>query len=189
MSETFRAFVAIDLPERVRSALGAVQQELRSANFRVKWVRPASIHLTLKFLGDIDVARTEAVVEAMTLAANDSSPLVLAPRGLGVFPNARRPRVIWVGLGGQLDLLKSLQRELEARLADLGFPEESRAFKGHLTLGRVKGKMAAGRLQEALDQLQRFESESFEVDRIILFKSVLQPKGAVYTKVKQVNLD
>ena len=189
MPETFRAFVAIDLPESLRFALGAVQQELKTAKFRVKWVRPESIHLTLKFLGNIDVNRTDEIVNAMTLSARGRNALRLNASGLGVFPNARRPRVIWVGLGGQVDHLKSLQQTLDAHLADLGFPAETRPYKGHLTLGRVKGKIAVDRMQSALDEFNAFESEGFEADRIILFKSELHPSGAVYTKVARVNLD
>jgi 2'-5' RNA ligase len=189
MSDTFRAFIAIDLPENVRSALGAVQQELKSAKFRVKWVRPESIHLTLKFLGNIDVGRTDAIVNAMALAAKGRAVLNLRASGLKVFPNVRRPRVIWVGLGGQVDPLKNLQQTLEAHLADLGFAAETRPFKGHLTLGRVKGKMAVDRMQGALAEFSTFESEDFEADRIILFKSELHPSGAVYTKVARVRFD
>jgi 2'-5' RNA ligase len=189
MSETFRAFVAIDLPESVRSALAAAQETLKSQGLRVKWVRPENIHLTLKFLGNIDVAHTDAIVKAMMLAASGCGTIALAPSGIGVFPHVRRPRVIWVGLGGQLDLLKNLQQTLDAHLADVGFPSESRPFKGHLTLGRVKGKMAANHLQAAFDTLGKFEFEGFEVNRIILFKSELRPSGAVYTQVKQVNFD
>ena len=126
---------------------------------------------------------------AMALAARDRSALHLTASGMGVFPNARRPRIIWVGLGGQLDQLKSLQQTLDAHLADEGFPAETRPFKGHLTLGRVKGKISADRLQAALAKLNAFESEIFEANRIILFKSELHPAGAVYTKVARVNLD
>lgn len=189
MSDTFRAFVAIDLPDSVRSSLAAAQQTLKSYGFRVKWVRPQSIHLTLKFLGNIEVAQADAVVDAMTQAAKGCATMALAPSGLGVFPNARRPRVLWVGIGGQLDRLKDLQQALEAQLADVGFPKESRPFKGHLTLGRVKGKIAAPRLQAALADLGTFEADSFEANQIILFKSQLQSSGAVYTKVAEVNLD
>jgi 2'-5' RNA ligase len=189
MTETFRAFVAVDLPDRIRSSLAAAQQKFKSYGFRVKWVRPQSIHLTLKFLGNINVAQTDAVVGAMAQAAKGRAALALAPSGIGVFPNARRARVIWVGIGGQLDQLKNLQRALEARLADLGFPRESRPFKGHLTLGRVKGKIAVHRLQAALDDLGNFEAGSFAVDQIILFKSQLQSSGAVYSRVKQVTLE
>ncbi|MGD8756440.1 MAG: RNA 2',3'-cyclic phosphodiesterase [Desulfobacterales bacterium] len=189
MTETFRAFVAIDLPDSVRSSLAGAQQKLKSYGFRIKWVRPQSIHLTLKFLGNIDVAQSDAVVGAMNQAAKGFAALALAPSGMGVFPNARRPRVVWVGIGGQLERLKNLQRALEAQLADVGFPRESRPFKGHLTLGRVKGKIAAHRLQTALDDLGNFEAGSFEVNQIILFKSQLQSSGAVYSRVQQVTLE
>ncbi|MBW2515575.1 MAG: RNA 2',3'-cyclic phosphodiesterase [Deltaproteobacteria bacterium] len=187
MTETFRSFVAIDLPETVRTAIGAAQETLKSYGFRVKWVRPENIHLTLKFLGNIEVNRTDAIVNAMTLTAKGCNALRLIASGMGVFPNSRRPRVIWVGLGGQLDDLKSLQHTLDAHLADLGFPAEMRPFKGHLTLGRVKGKIAADRLQAALAKFNSFESEAFEANEITLFKSELHPTGAVYTRVAQVH--
>jgi 2'-5' RNA ligase len=189
MTETFRAFVAIDLPETIRAAIRAAQETLKSYGFRVKWVRPESIHLTLKFLGNIEANRTDAIVNAMTLAAKGRNALRLIASGMGVFPNSRRPRVIWVGLGGQLEDLKRLQHRLDAHLADLGFPTEMRPFKGHLTLGRVKGKIAADRLQTALAKFNSFESEGFEADRITLFKSELHPTGAVYTEVARVNFN
>ena len=151
-------------------------------------MRPENIHLTLKFLGNIDAARTDAIAEAMMQAAKSSTAIALVPSGMGVFPHARRPRVIWIGLGGQLDLLKSLHQALDTHLANLGFPTDSRPFKGHLTLGRVKGKIAANRLRAAFDTLDKFESEGFEVNRIILFKSELRSSGAVYTQVRQVPL-
>ena len=188
MPETFRAFVAIDLPDSVRSALATAQETLKSHGLRVKWVRPQSIHLTLKFLGNIDSALTDEVVSAMSLAASGCSGLTLTARGIGVFPNPRRPRVIWAGLSGQLDNLKHLAETLDAHLGDRGFARETRDFKAHLTFGRVKGKIAAGRLQAAMLQLESFESESFDVSQIILFKSELRPSGAVYTKVRQVPL-
>ncbi|MGD2096271.1 MAG: RNA 2',3'-cyclic phosphodiesterase [Desulfobacterales bacterium] len=189
MSETFRAFVAIDLPEAIRASIGAAQDALKSYGFRVKWVRPESIHLTLKFLGNIDVSRTDEIVNAMTWAAKSRTAMRLSASGIGVFPNVRRPRVIWVGLGGEVDNLKSLQQALDGHLAELGFPAETRSFKAHLTLARVKGKMAVDRMQSALDKFNAFESEGFDADRMILFKSELHPTGAVYTRVAQVNLD
>ncbi|MGD8990732.1 MAG: RNA 2',3'-cyclic phosphodiesterase [Desulfobacterales bacterium] len=186
MSDTFRAFVALELPESIRASIGAAQKALQSYGFLVKWVRPENIHLTLKFLGNIDANRTDAVVNAMTLAARGRAALHLNASGIGVFPNARRPRVIWIGLGGQVDHLKSLQQTLDAHLADSGFSAEKRPFKGHLTLGRVKGKIAAERMQSALDEFNAFESNGFATNRIILFKSELHPTGAIYTQVAHV---
>jgi 2'-5' RNA ligase len=143
MSETLRAFIAVDLPENVRSSLGEAQEVLKS----------------------------------------------LAAKGIGVFPDIRRPRVIWAGLSGQLEILQDIQRTLDGHLAGLGFAKETRGFKAHLTLGRVKGKIACDRLQATIVKLKEFESKSFVVNRIILFKSELRPSGAVYTQVRGVNFD
>jgi 2'-5' RNA ligase len=186
MTETFRAFIAIDLPEGVKSFLSEAQEALKLYGFGVKWVRPQNIHLTLKFLGNIATADTDKIAEAMTLAARNCPVVSLAAKGIGVFPNPRRPRVIWAGLKGQVEILANLQQTLDAHLQDLGFPAETRAFKSHLTLGRVKGKISPARMKAAVDKLKEFESESFEINQVILFKSDLQPTGAVYTKVQAI---
>ncbi len=188
MPETFRAFIAIDLSENVRSSLGEVQEVLKLQGFRVKWIRPPNIHLTLKFLGNIDVADVSKIVGAMIGAAKDCAVVSLAAKGIGVFPDVRRPRVIWAGLSGQVEMLLDLQQSLDGHLADLGFPKETRGFRAHLTLGRVKGKINSDRLKAAMIESEGFESKPFDVNRIILFKSELRPGGAVYTQVQGVSL-
>ncbi len=189
MPETFRAFIAVDLPESVHSFLSQAQEALKLYGFRVKWVRPQNIHLTLKFLGNTDGADIDKIVAAMALATKDCAVVSLAAKGIGVFPDIRRPRVIWAGLSGQLEILQDIQQTLDGHLADLGFPKETRGFKAHLTLGRVKGKIACDRLKAAIVKLKGIESKSFVVNRIILFKSELRPSGAVYTQVQGVNFD
>lgn len=186
MSEAFRAFIAIDLPQTVRIYLAEVQEALKSYGFSVKWVRPQNIHLTLKFLGPTDVAQTAKIVEAMTSAARDCSGVSLKAKDIGVFPDLKRPRVVWAGVTGQIEILENLQRILNDRLADLGFPKDRRSFSAHLTLGRVKGQIVSARMKTAIDGLKGLESQPFEVDRIVLFKSELRPAGAVYTQVHQV---
>lgn len=188
MTETFRAFIAIDLPERVRSALGEAQKVLKLQGFRVKWVRPSSIHLTLKFLGSTAVADVDKIVAAMALAAQNCTPFSLAAKGIGVFPDIRRARVIWTGLTGGLETLQQMQQSLDGHLADQGFAPENRDFKAHLTLGRVKGKINSNHLKAALIELAGFESKPFDVSRMILFKSELRAGGAVYTQVQGVSL-
>jgi len=183
ISEAFRAFIAIDLPESIKSFLSEAQEALKLYGFRVKWVRPQNIHLTLKFLGDTATADTDKIVEAMTLAARNCPIVSLTAKGVGVFPNIRRPRVIWAGLNGQIETLANLQQTLDAHLADLGFARDTRAFKSHLTLGRVKGKIAPDKMLAAIDKLKEFESESFETHQVILFQSELRPSGAVYTQI------
>ncbi len=189
MSETFRAFIAIDLPAGIRSSLAEAQEILKSFGFRVKWVRPQNIHLTLKFLGNIDSDHIEKIIAAMTLTVTDFNSVSLSTGEIGVFPDIRRPRVIWAGLNGQLEKLDNLQQTLDGHLAGLGFPRETRTFKGHLTLGRVKGKIASARMKTAIDRLKGVESKLFEISEIILFKSELRPTGAVYSKVQRVNFD
>ncbi len=186
MSETFRAFIAVDLPETVRVFLAELQETIKSYEVPVKWVRPQNIHLTLKFLGDTDTAQTARIVAAMTLAAKDCPGVSLTAKDIGVFPDLKRPRVVWAGVNGQLEILKNLQRTLDDHLADLGFPKDRRTFSAHLTMGRVKGKIVSARMKAAIDGLKGSESEPFEVDRIVLFKSELRPTGAVYTQVHQV---
>ncbi len=186
MSETFRAFIAVDLPETVRVFLAELQETIKSYEVPVKWVRPQNIHLTLKFLGDTDTAQTARIVAAMTLAAKDCPGVSLTAKDIGVFPDLKRPRVVWAGVNGQLEILKNLQRTLDEHLADLGFPKDRRTFSAHLTMGRVKGKIVSARMKAAIDGLKGSESEPFEVDRIVLFKSELRPTGAVYTQVHQV---
>ena len=188
MSKTFRAFIAIDLPESIKSFLSEAQEALKLCGFRVKWVRPQNIHLTLKFLGDTATADTDKIAEAMTLAAKNCPIVSLSVKGVGVFPNVRRPRVIWAGLNGQIEALANFQQTLDAHLADLGFARDIRAFKSHLTLGRVKGKIASDSMSAAIDKLKEFESESFETHQVILFKSELRPSGAVYTRVQAIAL-
>jgi 2'-5' RNA ligase len=186
MSDTFRAFIAVDLPESVKSFLSETQEALKVYGFRVKWVRPQNIHLTLRFLGDTATGDIAKITEAMTLAAATCPIVSLAAKGIGVFPDVRRARVIWAGLKGQLEILADLQQTLDASLADLGFPGETRPFKSHLTLGRAKGKIVPARMKAAIDKLKEFESEVFEINKVILFKSELRPSGAVYTKVQAI---
>lgn len=187
MSETIRAFIAIDLPEKVRLFLAEIQETLRSYGLSIKWIRPQNIHLTLKFLGDTDTARIAKIIAAMTSAAKDCPGVSLAAKNVGVFPDLKRPRVIWAGVNGQLEALEDLQRTLDDQLADLGFPRDRRTFSAHLTLGRVKGKIVSARLKAAIEKSEGFESEPFDADRIVLFKSELRPAGAVYTQVHQVH--
>ena len=188
MSDTIRAFIAIALPERIIAAIGSIQESMRAYGFKVRWVRPQNIHLTLKFLGNVTAAETEAIKQAMQEAGAGSTPISITSKGIGVFPSIKRPRVLWVGIGGQIDALIELQRTLDEKLAAIGFAKEKRAFKGHLTMGRVKDRIDPKRLMGAMKVHLGFETEPFVADRMTLFKSDLKPTGAVYTKLMQASL-
>jgi 2'-5' RNA ligase len=188
MSETIRTFIAIELPEKILYTIGKVQEKVKSYGFKIRWVRTENIHLTLKFLGNIKETDTEKIAKAMFESVKGCGPILLAVKGIGVFPGIKRPRVIWLGISKQLDLLTGLQKTLDQKLETMGFPKEKRPFKGHLTLGRTKSKIDPKTLHDVLTEFTQFESEHFFADRIILYKSELKPKGAVYTKLTEAYL-
>ncbi len=188
MSDTIRTFIAIELPGNIISSIRKVQEGIKSYGFKVRWVRPENIHLTLKFLGNINEADTEKIGRAIFDAVKEYPPISLAAKGIGVFPGVKRPRVIWVGITGQVEPLIGMQKTLDDKLEAIGFPKENRPFKGHLTLARVKGKIDSKRLSEAMKEFQEFEAEPFTADQIILFKSELKPTGSVYTKLLSASL-
>ena len=188
MSQKVRAFIAIELPDSIRSLLDQVQQELKSLRLKARWVRAENIHLTLKFLGDIDAGDIDNIGGAMADTAADSAPLALKIGGIGFFPGIKRPRVIWVGLGGDIPNLLNLQRNLEDRLVPVGYAKEKRSFKAHLTLGRIRQAANPETIRRILKEYIELGDHQFMADRIILFKSVLKPSGAVYSPLKQTDL-
>lgn len=192
--ETIRTFIAIELPQDVRQALAQAQSALRSASGEaerwVKWVQPGSIHLTLKFLGETPSSRLEAIGQAMATAVQGRCPFPLRLGQAGCFPNARQPRVLWIGLAGEMESLHSLQAAVEATVAPLGFPTESRRFAPHLTLGRLRDDAspeARRRLGAAIESLHAPDI-SFVADSISLMRSDLRPTGAVYTCLAEIPL-
>lgn len=180
---TLRAFVAADIPSAAVALLGDLQDALRRYRFPVRWVNPAGIHLTLKFLGDIPAADVVPVAAALSEAAAAASPMSLGIRGVGIFPGLKNPRVIWAGLCGDTEALFRLQAAVEARLDGLGYARERRPFKAHLTLGRFNGSVVAGRLADALQACTGFGSDPFAVDTATLYQSELKSTGAVYTRL------
>jgi 2'-5' RNA ligase len=189
MPPTIRTFIALELPPLVISMLAKVQEDFKSMRLRAKWVRPENIHLTLKFLGNINPGDIDKIGGAMMDAVDDFAAINLVAGGVGVFPGIKRPRVIWVGLGGQIQLLFAMQRVLEDNLAALGFKKEKRPFKGHLTLGRFRQTVNSDTIRQIMREYANQYSEEFTARRIILFKSDLKPTGAVYSQLLQATLE
>ena len=183
-----RSFIAIELPEETVQKLAAIQEQLKRSQAGVRWVRPASIHLTLKFLGNIPAAQVDEIAAAAAQVVVDEPPVTLCAAGLGGFPSHRKPRVIWVGLRGEVDRLANIQAGLEKALEPLGFAQEGRGFRPHLTIGRVKDRRRLQLLIEALSTQELPEFNSFDADEIILYKSDLRPTGAIYTKLHRMPL-
>lgn len=179
MSQTVRLFIAIDLPGSVKNelltAVGQMGQQL--PNRTVRWVKPAQMHLTLRFLGDTAVSQLPALQEELSQLAGHHAAFRLHLNDVGAFPNRKRPRVVWVGLDGDLDVLQAMQAELEDRIVQLGWSREKRPFSPHVTLGRIKD----ARQVQALNWDVELAEKYFGVTAVQLVQSELRPSGAVYT--------
>lgn len=185
---SIRAFIAVDLPPSLKEALGGLQDALKGAGAKARWVRPEGVHLTLKFLGYIQPDKVPAVRSAMEEAVRGTEAFEARVAGVGAFPNARRPRVIWVGLEEPTGALLSVQKRLESALVPLGFEPEKRPFKAHLTLARIKQPGRSAGVAEALEAQKGVDLGKISVEKLVLYKSTLKPTGAVYTPLEEVAL-
>ncbi len=187
MGDKIRLFVAIDLPEEVKDLLAATAVQLghHLPKRAVRWVHREQMHLTLRFLGDTAVAQLPGLQQELTQLAAQHQPFRLRLSGVGAFPNQKRPRVVWVGLAGDVAPLKLLQSELEDRMVGLGWSREKRLFNPHLTLGRVKDAGQARRLHWDVQVAE----VKFGVTAVQLVQSELRPSGAVYTVRQTVALN
>jgi 2'-5' RNA ligase len=185
-----RSFIAIEIPEDIQDAMGRIQERLRSADVNVRWTQPHSIHLTVKFLGDVPDADIPKVCEVMKSVSSLRRPFELTACGLGSFPAKGAPRIIWVGFSGELDALAKLVDDMERGIADgLGIPPENRAFHPHLTLGRVKSSRDAERLRKLMDQCDPAELGTFTAEGVTLFMSKLSRDGSIYTPMAETRFE
>jgi 2'-5' RNA ligase len=176
-----RAFVAIVLADEIRARLAVEVDRLRAVAPEVAWVARDNLHITLKFLGGVDTARLGDVTAALVSAASGMSLFDVGLRGLGGFPSSTRPRVLWAGLDEGAVPTAALAGRVDGALASLGFPPETRVFSAHVTLGRVRAPRANPRLAEALTRGGVFGRQ--RVDRLVLMRSDLSPRGARYTEL------
>jgi RNA 2',3'-cyclic 3'-phosphodiesterase len=178
-----RCFIAIDLPAALRSALQQWQSTCRPHAPKARWVRPEGIHLTLQFLGEVPADRVRNVEESLrSLAAFES--FTVQVEGFGFFPDARRPRVFWVGMNVP-EALAALQQRVEAATASLGFPAQDRAFMPHLTVARFREPQPQPALQQFLSRQPAPSFGSIGVSEFYLFESKLAPQGAQYRRLAQ----
>jgi RNA 2',3'-cyclic 3'-phosphodiesterase len=183
-----RAFLAIELPASLRPVLSRAQEELKKSGADVKWVPVGNIHITLKFFGNITEEQVTDLSEAVTALAAGQEPFTLAVTDAGAFPTPKSPRVVWLGVGGELDVVQEFYRRLEIAFAALGFPPEDRPLSPHLTLGRVKSPAGRTALIQALVYLPPPTAPPFQVSEVVLFRSNLTPRGATYLPLKVIPL-
>jgi len=180
-----RSFIAIDITEEAKQAIAGLQRELRRLDPAVTWTRPENVHLTLKFLGEIDEELVPSIIEHCSGKAREMSPFRLELSYPGVFPNMRHPRVLWVGLKGDLGPLSRLQEAVDQAMEGLGFSLENGVFRPHLTIGRVKG---GRKLREMLARMEMYDMPqvSFEIRDLVLYQSELSPGGSKYMEISRM---
>jgi 2'-5' RNA ligase len=190
--EQIRSFIAIELPDRLKLEIGQLEAQLKpSQQPWAKWVDPDSIHLTLKFLGNIATDRTGEITGAIAEATRTVSPFHLEVKGLGVFPNLKRVQVAWAGVSGDVDKLEQLQQRIESNLARLGFAPESRPFTSHLTLARLRNQASPDERQRFGQMIAgtRFEADTaIKVEAISLMRSQLTRAGAIHHRISSIPL-
>jgi 2'-5' RNA ligase len=192
-NESWRLFIAIELPHEILKAIVQIQTGLKKEipDRAVRWTRPEGIHLTLKFLGDVRPGQLDALKAGLSQAVSGHSRIELGIRGLGCFPNLARPRVLWLGVLGDIEALRALQADVEQTIAPLGFPTEERGFSPHLTLARTPQEARRDELAQIGEIVQKRDVEqliSWQVKAISLMRSHLKPDGAQYTCVSDAAL-
>ncbi len=183
-----RTFIAIEIPDEIKQEMAKVQDRLKKSGADAGWTRPEGIHLTLKFLGEVPAPEIDKIKAALRGAVEGKEKFRIEIGGAGVFPNERNPRVVWIGISGDLEKLSALQASVEDSMAAIGFEPEERKFTPHLTLGRIKYIKSRGAWQTSLDETRDVRLPGFDVAAVSLMKSELHPKGAVYTEIGKVEL-
>jgi 2'-5' RNA ligase len=188
MSETVRSFVAVNIPSALREEIGGFFADLRTRVRGVRWVAPDNLHLTLKFLGEVERTRLPEVEEALEASRAGRGPFPVTLTGTGVFPPRGRPRVVWLDVTEGGPELTALQGGVERALAPLGFPPEGRPFTPHLTVGRVKDPRHASALLTALEDVKERLWGGFTASTLDLVRSELFPTGARYSILREIRL-
>ena len=183
-----RTFIAVDLDSSLKGKVMDIQSRLeKSTNYVLKLVEPENLHITLKFLGDVDEGRLERIFHAVRETLSGINPFKIMLRGVGAFPSIRRPEVIWIGLGEGADNLVRIMTALESSLAKIGFPREKREPVPHLTIARVK-KPSKNGISSLLESLSDVEIGFMEVSNVKVKSSTLTPSGPIYRDLTVISL-
>lgn len=183
-----RCFIAIPLTTDTHQELSQIQSQLKETEADVGWVKTDNIHLTLKFLGEIEEQKIKTISKELKELTNKYTSFETCMGKLGTFPSISNPKVIWIGINKNEDKITNLQKGIEDVITPLGFEKETRPFHPHLTLGRVRGKKNIQKLVDKLKSLPLPQFKPIMVDRIILFQSILKPTGAEYTALDEFPL-
>jgi RNA 2',3'-cyclic 3'-phosphodiesterase len=184
-----RAFIAIPLNDEVREKLSGLQCRLRQSNADIKWVNPENIHLTLKFLSEIEKDKVPAISSALKKAFRKYHKFDISVSGIGAFPDISRPRIIWAGINDEKSQCVFIQKTIDACLEKIGIAKEDRPFFPHLTLGRARSGKNIRELIGALKTEKDFSIKAkIHVNKLVLFSSALTPNGPIYKSLDELLL-
>jgi 2'-5' RNA ligase len=183
-----RTFIAIEIPEEIKRGISGVQEQLRKSGADAAWTRPEGIHLTLKFLGEVPESKIPEIMAALRSAAGGMGAIRLEVKGAGAFPNSKNPRVLWLGVRGDVDRLSALHASVEGTMVTLGFDPEERAFSPHLTLARIKHLRPRFSWHQAIEGIRDVNLGGIGATAVSLMKSELKRDGAVYAELGRAEL-
>ena len=184
-----RTFIAVDIGKAIRDRAVLLQESLARIAPEVKWVERENLHVTLLFLGEVDDRAVPAVCRAISEVTQQHSAFPMSIEGVGCFPNMRRPRVLWIGVGAGTQELCALHDSLEPPLLDLGcYRREERRYTPHITLGRVRSERPADQLGPTLAQQAGWHGGEINVREILVMSSELTPRGPIYTVLSRAKL-
>jgi 2'-5' RNA ligase len=183
MKQRIRTFIAVDTDAAIRKAAQGLIDQLRQSGADVRWVEPEKLHLTVKFLGDVKADEIAEVCGAVEKAVADVTPFPLELRGAGAFPNVHRPQTIWLGAGEGDDRMAEVAERIDTVLEPFRFRRETRRYRTHLTLGRLRregGGAGLAELGRLLEQLADYEAGRMPVEELVVFSSELTRSGPIY---------
>jgi 2'-5' RNA ligase len=184
-----RTFLAIDVGEAIRDNLVALQDTLTVESPDVKWVEPDNLHVTLLFLGEVDTRELHDICRATQNAIAETPAFAMSIEGAGCFPNPRRPRILWVGVGKGSEEVSAIHDAIEIPLLDLGcYRREARAYTPHVTLGRNRSERPDELLARALTKHQGWKAGEVMVREVRVMSSELTPDGPIYTVLSRAKL-
>ena len=179
-----RSFLAFELPEQIKDILHRVLADMRQAPLDIKWVRVENIHLTVIFIGNMEMDLLDDMAVIVKGACDSCPPMTISLKSAGVFSSKRNPKVLWIGLDGDIERMSVLRNTLQEGLRPFGIKEEKRGFSPHLTLGRFKkGSKLGVHLEDLLLKYGGLESPGITLNELVLFRSELTPKGAKYSRL------
>jgi len=186
---SIRTFVAIEIPVDIRDQIANLQFDLKGLGGRITWVKPENMHLTLKFLGDTDENLIENISDKLAQVVVSHNQFEIKVRGIGAFPNFKKPKVFWIGTEDEKSALVELANKIDKQVSQFGYEREKRRFSAHLTIGRVRDHKGIEPVIEKLKKAENFYPGKFEVKALLFIKSELTRQGPIYTVLKKTKLN